>query len=66
MILVKEFGLERSRYQRLVTEEDYLELGIKLYLDPRPVQILLDEYRQKLVRESLRIVSGTDLRTDCN
>ena len=61
MILVQELGLERSRYQRLVTEEDYLELGNKLYLDPRPVQILLDEYHQKLVRESLRIVSGTDL-----
>jgi len=59
MILDRDLGLERSRHQRLVTEDDYIDLGIRLYIDPRPVKVVKDAYYLKLVRDGQRIVSRT-------
>jgi hypothetical protein len=59
MILDSDLRLERSRHQRLVTEEDYNELGVRLYIDARPVEVVKDAYYLKLVMDGQRIVSRT-------
>jgi len=61
MILDKNLRLERTRHQRLVTEEDYDQLGIQLYFDTRPVEVVKDKHRMELAREGLRIVSRSYL-----
>ena len=60
MILNNHVGYERSRHQRLVTAEDYHELGVRLYYDTRPVEDVKNDHRLQLIRESARIVSRTN------
>jgi hypothetical protein len=44
MTVVRNRQVDRSKYHRLVTEEDYLELGDILYVDARPVSIQMHEH----------------------
>jgi hypothetical protein len=62
LILVRDYKVERGRYHRMVTPEDWKELGHLLYYNTFPVdavrrQMLRDEARY--VRSWLRIVSGS-------
>ena len=60
MILDRDLGLECSWHQRLVTEDNYLNLGIRLYIDPRPVEVVDYVYCLQLGREGQQIVSRTN------
>ena len=59
MILVKDKGVDRGIYYRMVTQYDRDILGDVLYHDKRPVHVL----HRPLHRQTREIVSGTNQST---